>query len=53
VINRYHVVKKMHEQFIEPSKRFADIIIPQGGENYVAVDVLVSMIKQKLLGVNA
>ena len=51
VISRYHVVKKMHEQFIEPSKRFADIIIPQGGENYVAVDVLVSMIKQKLLGV--
>ena len=51
VISRYHVVKQMHEQFIEPTKRFADIIIPQGGENHVAVDVLVSMIKQKLLAV--
>jgi uridine kinase len=38
----------MHEQFIEPTKRFADIIIPQGGENHVAIDVLVSMIQQKL-----
>jgi uridine kinase len=48
VIERYHVVKSMHEQFIEPTKRFADIIIPQGGENHVAIDVLVSMIQQKL-----
>jgi uridine kinase len=48
VIERYHVVKSMHEQFIEPTKRFADIIIPQGGENHVAIDVLVSMIRQKL-----
>jgi uridine kinase len=48
VINRYSLVKEMHDQFIEPTKRFADIIIPQGGENLVAIDVLVSMIKQKL-----
>lgn len=49
VIERYHVVKDMHVQFIEPTKRFADIIIPQGGENTVAVDMLVATIKQKLL----
>ena len=48
VIARYQIVKNMHQQFIEPSKRFADIIVPQGGENHVAIDVLVSMIKQKL-----
>jgi uridine kinase len=48
VIERYGVVKKMHDQFIEPTKKFADIIVPQGGENKVAIDVLVSMIKQKL-----
>ena len=53
VINRYGLVKEMHEQFIEPTKRFADIIIPQGGENHVAIDVLVSMIKQKLSQVPA
>jgi len=33
-------VKLMHAQFIEPSKRFADIIIPEGGQNHVAIDVL-------------
>lgn len=49
VIDRYHVVKDMHVQFIEPTKRYADIIIPQGGENEVAVDMLVAIIKQKLL----
>ncbi len=38
-------VKPMHLQFIEPSKRFADIIIPQGGKNTVAIDILASRIK--------
>ncbi|MBE0647148.1 MAG: uridine kinase [Bacteroidales bacterium] len=38
-------VKPMHLQFIEPSKRFADIIIPQGGKNVVAIDILASRIK--------
>jgi uridine kinase len=33
VIERYALVKKMHDQFIEPTKKFADIIVPQGGEN--------------------
>ncbi|MBK7147415.1 MAG: uridine kinase [Bacteroidetes bacterium] len=49
VIERYHIVKDMHIQFIEPTKRYADIIIPQGGENTVAVDMLVATIKLKLL----
>lgn len=49
VIERYGVVKEMHVQFIEPTKRFADLIIPQGGENQVAIDIMVATIKQKLL----
>lgn len=35
----------MHLQFIEPSKRYADIIVPQGGENIVAIEVIRSMIQ--------
>ena len=38
-------VKPMHLQFIEPSKRYADVIVPQGGENKIAIDMLVSRIK--------
>ncbi len=38
-------VKPMHLQFIEPTKRYADIIVPQGGENQVAIDILASRIK--------
>ena len=41
-------VKPMHLQFIEPTKRYADIIVPQGGENHIAIDVLTSRIKMKL-----
>lgn len=41
-------VKLMHEQFIEPTKRFADVIIPQGGKNKVAIDMVVSRIKMHL-----
>lgn len=41
-------VKPMHLQFIEPTKRDADIIVPQGGENKVAIDILASRIKMKL-----
>jgi uridine kinase len=38
-------VKTMHLQFIEPTKRYADIIVPQGGQNKVAIDLLSSRIK--------
>jgi uridine kinase len=41
-------VKPMHLQFIEPTKRYADIIVPQGGQNHVAIDVLASRIKMYL-----
>ncbi|BDR66678.1 uridine kinase [Clostridium tetani] len=47
VINQYlNVVRPMHMQFIEPSKRYADIIIPEGGHNKVAIDIIVGNIKQ-------
>lgn len=49
VINQYlTTVKPMHEQFVEPSKRKADIIIPQGGENQVALDMLIQRIRHQL-----
>ncbi|MGB1204961.1 MAG: uridine kinase [Chitinophagales bacterium] len=49
VLDRYETtVKPMHEQFIEPSKRFADIIVPQGGINTVAINVLADMILNNL-----
>lgn len=48
-LERYvETVKPMHEQFIEPTKRYADIIVPLGGENTVAINILASTIRQKL-----
>lgn len=45
VMERYELtVKPMHEQFIEPTKRFADIIVPQGGNNHIAIDILTKFI---------
>jgi len=50
VLERYHeTVKPSHLQFIEPSKRYADIIIPGGGENQVGIEVLVTIIEKQLL----
>lgn len=49
VINRYQdVLKPMHMQYIEPSKRFADLIIPQGGTNTVAIGLLTDYIDGRL-----
>ncbi len=49
VLHHYEqFVKPMHLQFIEPTKRYADIIIPQGGENNVAIEVLTSRIRMHL-----
>ncbi|MGY3724332.1 uridine kinase [Granulicatella balaenopterae] len=45
VINQYlSVVKPMHHQFIEPTKKYADIIIPEGGSNVVAIDLMTTKI---------
>lgn len=49
VLKHYETyVKPMHEQFIEPTKLFADVIIPRGGDNQVAIDMVVSRIKMNL-----
>ena len=48
-----NTVRVMHDQFIEPSKRYADVIVPEGGKNEVAVDLLTtkigSIIKMNML----
>jgi uridine kinase len=50
VINRYqNTLKPMHEQFIEPTKAFADIIIPNDKYNTVAIDVVRAVINQRIL----
>ncbi len=47
VVNQYlTTVKPMHEAFVEPSKKYADIIVPQGGRNQVALDMLVERIRR-------
>jgi uridine kinase len=49
VLERYQkTVKPMHLQFIEPTKRYADIIVPQGGQNKVAISMLTSIIEKSL-----
>ncbi len=49
VLYRYdNFVKPMHKQFIEPTMKYADLIVPQGGHNTVAIDVLSSIIEQNL-----
>ncbi|MEH7354207.1 uridine kinase [Neobacillus drentensis] len=46
VIDQYlNVVRPMHNQFIEPTKRYADVIIPEGGHNHVAIDLMVTKIQ--------
>ena len=47
VISRYlEVLKPMHEQFIEPTKKYADLIIPQGGENHKGINILCKYIER-------
>lgn len=49
VIERYQeVLKPMHNKYIEPSKRYADLIVPQGGNNHVAINLLTDYIESRL-----
>ncbi len=49
VVQQYlTTVKPMHEQFVEPSKRFAHIIVPEGGKNLVALDMIVQRVESHL-----
>lgn len=49
VIRQYlESVRPMHLEFVEPSKRYADIIIPEGGENLAGIDVIIQKIKSQL-----
>jgi uridine kinase len=46
VIEQYlSTVRPMHDQFVEPSKRFADVIIPEGGHNDVGIDLICGKIR--------
>lgn len=50
VIDRYQsMLKPMHELYIEPSKKYADLIVPQGGHNHVAIKLLTDYIRSLLL----
>jgi uridine kinase len=46
----YKTVRPMHLQFVEPSKRWADVIVPEGGENYIAVDLILGKLRHVLDG---
>lgn len=49
VLNQYEkYVRPMHLEFVEPSKRYSDIIVPRGGENIVALEMVIALIKGKL-----
>ena len=49
VMERYvRVLKPMHEQFIEPCKRHADLIVPEGGSNQVAIDILTMYVRKHI-----
>ena len=49
IISQYlKTVKPMYHQFIEPTKRYADIIVPDGGENHVAIDILTTKVRDVL-----
>ncbi|MCA1605196.1 MAG: uridine kinase, partial [Acidobacteria bacterium] len=51
VIEQYvATVRPMHMQFVEPSKRYADVIIPEGGHNLVSIDLISGKIRERLAG---
>lgn len=51
VIEQYlATVKPMHEQFVEPSKKFANVIVPEGGKNFVALEMIMHRIQKHIEG---
>jgi uridine kinase len=49
VLTQYQqTVKPMHEKYVEPSKKFAHLVVPEGGKNYVALDMIVDRIQRHL-----
>ncbi len=49
VLTQYQqTVKPMHEKYVEPSKKFAHIVVPEGGKNQIALDMIISSIQQRL-----
>lgn len=49
IIDQYlSTVKPMHLRFVEPTKRYADVVVPRGGENEVAIGMIVSLLRQRL-----
>lgn len=51
ILDQYsETVKPMHEEFVEPSKKYADVIIPRGGENLAGISMLQEYLKRKLMG---
>ena len=49
VLNQYQqTVKPMHERYVEPSKKFAHLVVPEGGKNMVALDMIISRIRRHL-----
>ena len=53
VLTQYQTtVKPMHEKYVEPSKKYADLVVPEGGKNFVALDMIVDRIQRHLNEVN-
>jgi uridine kinase len=44
----YATVRPMHLQFVEPSKRWADLIVPEGGDNHIAIDLILGKLRHEL-----
>jgi uridine kinase len=44
----YSTVRPMHLQFVEPSKRWADLIVPEGGDNHIAIDLILGKLRHEL-----
>jgi uridine kinase len=54
ILDQYlSTVQPMHLEFVEPSKRYADVIVPRGGHNPVAIEMIVAKIMQRLQPVTA